>query len=267
MASHMTYFSNHSQRFTPTTSAVPAAQQSSRSNPSQAASQGQAQPSAKLSNKILQSAASGSEEATIHPLRHTWVLWFQHRSPGSKISNYESGIKRVASFSSLESFWALYTHLNAPSLLSPTTDYLLFHSAVKRPVWEDPVNERGGKWIVRLKKGVADRMWEELVMAVIGDQFSPEGGKSATGDQAWNSDEICGCTMSVRSNEDILSVWHKTGSDEGVRLRIRDTIRRVLQLGPATVIEWKSNNDSMQDKSSFRTTPAVERTLSATDRA
>jgi translation initiation factor 4E len=164
---------------------------------------------------------------------------------------------------------------------------------VRRPIWEDPVNEKGGKWIVRLKKGVADRVWEEIVLAVIGDQFAPERGSVSVENDGW---EVCGVSISVRSNnEDILAVWHKTGSDEAVKLRIRcadvtdidsilsngvcrDIIRKVLQLSPATVLEYKTNNgrshlqrnapswidmyaDSMQDKSSFRTTPTVERPM------
>ena len=79
------------------------------------------------------------------------------------------------------------------------------------------MNERGGKWIVRLKKGVADRVWEEIVLAVIGEQFVPDRSE----EEPWAVDEICGCTISVRSNEDILAVWHKSGADEAVRARIR----------------------------------------------
>jgi hypothetical protein len=30
-------------------------------------------------------------------------------------------------------------------------------------MWEDEANINGGKWIVRLKKGVAARYWEEIV--------------------------------------------------------------------------------------------------------
>lgn len=26
-----------------------------------------------------------------------------------------------------------------------------------KPIWEDPANKRGGKWIVRLRKGLASR--------------------------------------------------------------------------------------------------------------
>jgi hypothetical protein len=38
-----------------------------------------------------------------HPLRYTWVFWFMHRPPGAKITNYESGMKKIASVSSVSS--------------------------------------------------------------------------------------------------------------------------------------------------------------------
>ncbi|THH18047.1 hypothetical protein EW146_g2863 [Bondarzewia mesenterica] len=212
--------------------------------------------------------------ASVHPLRNT-----QQRAPGNKITNYEEGIKKISAFSSVESFWSLWTHLHPPSSLLPTTDYLLFHSGVRRPVWEDPLNLPGGKWIVRLRKGVADRVWEDLVLAIVGDQFSDctvpeEVGSKADEAESWRSGakdgkeskdskeedwpEICGCTISVRQSEDIVSVWNRV-DDTKVRERIRDMIRRVLNLPATTVMEYKSNNDSMQDKSSFRNS-AIDRT-------
>jgi hypothetical protein len=36
-----------------------------------------------------------------HPLHYTWVFWFMHRPPGAKITNYESGMKKIASVSSV----------------------------------------------------------------------------------------------------------------------------------------------------------------------
>jgi translation initiation factor 4E len=143
--------------------------------------------------------------------------------------DYESGIKKISAFASVESFWSLFTHLQPPSSLQPTTDYLLFHAGVRRPVWEDPLNLSGGKWIIRLRKGVADRLWEDLVCAVVGDQFA-EGGESGTRNAEGATmevlhdipagPEICGCTISVRNSEDILSVWNK-GTDARINARIR----------------------------------------------
>ncbi|KAF7977610.1 hypothetical protein HWV62_3226 [Athelia sp. TMB] len=200
----------------------------------------------------------------VHPLRNTWVSWFrQQRAPGNKITNYEEGIKRIAAFSSVESFWSLWSHLEPPSALVPTTDLLLFHAGVQRPVWEDPLNLAGGKWIIRLKKGVADRIWEDIVLGVIGDQFRPAGedGPAHAAGRPWDDDwpEICGVTLSVRASEDILSVWNRTDGDMKLRENIRDLIKDILNLAPATIMEYKSNNDSMQDKSSFRNS-AVDRT-------
>ncbi|KAH7881778.1 translation initiation factor eIF 4e-like domain-containing protein [Phlebopus sp. FC_14] len=213
-------------------------------------------------------AGSSPGAVTVHPLRNTWVFWFrQQRTPGNKIANYEEGIKKVASFSSVESFWSLQTHLSPPSSLLPTTDYLLFHAGVRRPVWEDPLNRAGGKWIIRLRKGVADRIWEDLICGVVGDLFDecsrarlkPDGDGTGGGEndgEEWP--EICGCTISVRQSEDIVSVWNRVEVDMKAREKIRDTIRTVLNLPASTIMEYKSNNDSMQDKSSFRNS-AVER--------
>ena len=68
---------------------------------------------------------------------------------------------------------------------------------------------------MRLRKGVADRIWEDLVLALIGDQFA---GVAQPHEDAWP--EICGCTISVRQNEDILSVWNRI-DDPKLRERVR----------------------------------------------
>ena len=142
---------------------------------------------------------------------------------------------------------------------------------MRRPVWEDPLNRAGGKWIIRLRKGVAERVWEDLVCGVVGDMFDEcgKGRLKVDGDGNLNEDdegeewpEICGCTISVRQSEDIVSVWNRVEADIKVREKIRwvaclshmgapslmtihwirDTIRSVLNLPASTIMEYKSNN-------------------------
>ncbi|CAG8470702.1 2925_t:CDS:2 [Paraglomus brasilianum] len=181
-----------------------------------------------------------SPTSEIHPLHFTWVFWFMHRAPGSKITNYEQSMKKIAAFSSIEDFWAVYSHLRRPHGLPNISDYHLFKQGV-RPVWEDVTNINGGKWIVRLRKGLASRYWESLVMAVIGDQFDV-------------GTEICGAVLSIRSSEDILSLWNQSAREGRINLKIRDTMKRVLNLPPDTIMEYKSHTDAMKDNSSFRNT-------------
>ncbi|KAF7309261.1 Translation initiation factor eIF4e [Mycena indigotica] len=267
-----TYFSNHSNqsRFlaisqassttTTATATVPApappAQKTTRRSTSKHFS-------TSVDTHHQDSGSSSPATPIVHPLRNTWVFWFrQQRSPGNKLLDYEEGIKKIASFASVESFWSLQTHLTPPSALTPTTDYLLFHAGIARPVWEDPGNINGGKWILRLRKGVADRIWESLLCAVAGDMFaghretkdSWEDEDSSDIDSSNNADsvdalpEICGCTISVRASEDIVSLWNRVDHDVKTRERIRETMKQVLGLPQGTNLEYKSNNDSMQDK-------------------
>lgn len=120
--------------------------------------------------------------------------------------DYEKTLHAMAGFETAEDFFKVYRHLKRPSALPLVSDYHLFKAGI-RPVWEDDENKQGGKWIVRLKKGVADRYWEDLMMAIVGDQLAEV------------SDEICGVILSVRNGEDILSVWTRT--DGGIALKIK----------------------------------------------
>ncbi|KAI9264422.1 translation initiation factor eIF 4e-like domain-containing protein [Sporodiniella umbellata] len=175
-----------------------------------------------------------------HALCYGWVFWFMHRSPGEKIVDYEAAMKKIATFKTVEEFWAVYSHLRRPSDLPNISDYHLFKQGV-RPVWEDDVNINGGKWIVRIKKGLASRYWELLVLAIIGNQFDV-------------GNEICGAVLSIRGSEDIISVWNRTSSNGKINLKIRDTIKRHLSLPAEIIMEYKTHNDALRDKSSFRNT-------------
>lgn len=146
----------------------------------------------------------GSDQAE-HSLKNTWNLFY--RPPATtRITDYEKSIIQIASIGTVESFWSVYVHLKCPSSLPTVSDYHIFKDGV-RPVWEDEANKRGGKWIIRLKKGVADRYWEDLLLAVIGDQFMEA------------SDEVCGAVLSVRSGEDVLSVWTKNDGGRNIKIR------------------------------------------------
>uniref|UniRef100_A0A8D0R4X7 Eukaryotic translation initiation factor 4E family member 2 n=1 Tax=Sus scrofa TaxID=9823 RepID=A0A8D0R4X7_PIG len=116
--------------------------------------------------------------------------------------------------------------------LTGHSDFHLFKEGIK-PMWEDDANKNGGKWIIRLRKGLASRCWENLILAMLGEQFMV-------------GEEICGAVVSVRFQEDIISIWNKTASDQATTARIRDTLRRVLNLPPNTIMEYKTHTDSIK---------------------
>ncbi|KAI9341429.1 translation initiation factor eIF 4e-like domain-containing protein [Obelidium mucronatum] len=210
-----------------------------------------------------------------HQLQHSWVFWTMHKEPkrkdlkdksldlesaaastgtgasGAASSstappttqpaaniNYSDAITKLTTFSTVEEFWAGYSHLKRPHELPTASDLFLFKEGL-RPTWED--QPTGGKWIVRLKKGLASRYWENLVLALIGEQFEV-------------GNEICGAVISMRHQEDILSVWNKTADSGRINLKIRDTLKRVLNLPSNCIMEYKAHQASITDQSSYRNT-------------
>jgi translation initiation factor 4E len=159
------------------------------------------------------SATATSDDMTTAPstdngspwaLKYSWVIWY--RPPTSKNSDYEKSTKPMCKISTAQQFWKVYSHLRRPSALPTVSDYHFFKDGI-RPVWEDEENKRGGKWIIRVKRGVSDRYWEDLLMAMIGDQFAEA------------ADEVCGAVLSVRSGEDVFSIWTKNDGGRNIKIR------------------------------------------------
>mmetsp|Transcript_35201 Transcript_35201/g.60281 ORF Transcript_35201/g.60281 Transcript_35201/m.60281 type:complete len:204 (-) Transcript_35201:34-645(-) len=178
-----------------------------------------------------------------HPVEHVYSFWYNRRPTGQEArtqENYEKNIKKLGTFATIEQFWSVYNHMVRPNDLPNTADYHMFKKGIK-PMWEDDANKKGGKWIIRLKKGIATKFWEDLVFAVIGGQFEV-------------GDEICGIVISIRYQEDIISVWNRHATNKHARDVIHETMRSVLNVPPNTVMEYKNHDASLRDNSSFRNT-------------
>lgn len=87
-----------------------------------------------------------------------------------------------------------------PSQLPVGSDYYLFREGIK-PSWEDPMNERGGRWqaILPNKQTLSrdkissnfDKCWLEVVMSVIGAQYG-----------SLDNLNICGAVAHMRRLQD-----------------------------------------------------------------
>jgi translation initiation factor 4E len=180
-----------------------------------------------------------------HPIQNTYAFHYMRRTAASRAENYEKSIKKVSSFDTVEAMWRVYNHLVRPNELPNTTDYHLFKEGIK-PIWEDAANRRGGKWMVRVKKGLSSHFWEELLLAMVGEQFDV-------------GNEICGAVMSIRFQEDIISVWNRNADNEHACVKVREVLRRVFRLPAWVHLEYKRHDSSIADNSSFRNTQSWSR--------
>jgi translation initiation factor 4E len=97
-------------------------------------------------------------------LEHKYTVYAMNRQKGWS----ESKIKTLASFGTLNQFWAMYQHIKRPSALPNHTVLNVFEEGVK-PVWEVPDHAQGAAWNIRVNKGHADVLWENLLLGLIGE--------------------------------------------------------------------------------------------------
>jgi len=177
------------------------------------------------------------------PLTYGYTLWYSHVERGGMQRGrgaFEDTVKQLGAFNDVDGFWKYFSHLAPAGDLPSVSDYHLFKTGIK-PMWEDNANTLGGKWIVRLRKGLASRFWEKLVIAIISDQFDV-------------GNDICGAVISIRYHEDIISVWNRSAQRPDTVLKIKETMKRILALPSSCNLEYKSHDNSLKDKSSFRNT-------------
>jgi translation initiation factor 4E len=164
-----------------------------------------------------------------HRLQYTYGLWYIGKT---NYQQYDLTLRKIGRFASVEQFWALYSHIVRPNDLHSPSDFFLFKDGIK-PMWEHKGNKNGGQWTVRLNKGLAARCWENLILALLGEQFGV-------------GDEICGAGVSTRQKKDCISLWHKTSADTEACEKIRDGMRRVLNLPGHIQLEYRNHRDVIQ---------------------
>lgn len=204
--------------------------------------------------------AVGSLTGDQHVLPYCWTIWYHLRSKNRSIAgaeetpaaNGQDGGKLVVAavdsylqttneiafpkhgaegettktIVSLEQMWRSLLVMKKPHDLHNGLELLVFKTGVN-PVWEDPVNAKGGRWVFRfnhrhnvisgqeLAKEVQEHMrqarrrttliWERLVLRTLGGSLVHEK-LAAKGREMLN--DIAGLVLSVRRDEDIISVWN-----------------------------------------------------------
>ncbi|KXN84467.1 Eukaryotic translation initiation factor 4E type 2 [Leucoagaricus sp. SymC.cos] len=164
-------------------------------------------------------------KAPDHPLQFPWTIYHDTKAkfpyaPASAAPNsttsetlapystqppdthdYEAGLTVIGEFKTVQDFCRYFNWLKPPSKLEKNSNYHLFKSGIK-PMWEDPANANGGKWVLTMKNNpeLLDRCWSWLAMALVGQELE-------------DGDEICGAVVSLRTKVDRIQLWTRSKDD------------------------------------------------------
>ena len=160
-----------------------------------------------------------------------------------------SALQKIGSFETVESFWKLYVHLKRPSVLDVGVQLSLMRDSphnINIPMWE--YFPTGGCWILKIKKkreggvSVLGKMWQDLVVGAIGEQFEEP--------------DVAGISLYIRKHEDLLLVWNVDSRNDQITFRIGQKMKQILDLEPNTIVQYKYAVNCVQDHSTFRNAKA-----------
>ncbi|KAI9350165.1 putative eukaryotic initiation factor 4E [Obelidium mucronatum] len=175
-----------------------------------------------------------------HKLNRKWTLWFDSQQKRATQTNWHDSLKNLITFETVEDFWGVYNNIIKASALSAGSNFHLFQAGVQ-PMWEDPQNERGGKWVGQVTKArlpELDTLWLHTMLSVIGENFE-------------DADEILGAVVSVRRHGNRIALWTKSYNDGEKCIRVGTAWKKALNYTAEEVLGFQAHTDAMAHNSSF----------------
>ncbi|XP_017761349.1 PREDICTED: eukaryotic translation initiation factor 4E type 3 [Eufriesea mexicana] len=131
-------------------------------------------------------------------LQSSWTFWLDKAISGTTVEEYKENLTKIYTVNTVQSFWAVFNNIPNASDVQVRFSYHLMRDE-RYPLWEEPVNQHGGTWRLKCQKSDTEKIWKEMVLAAIGEQFA---------ECVAEGDEICGITVSIREREDLIQIWN-----------------------------------------------------------
>ncbi|EEB12076.1 eukaryotic translation initiation factor 4E-1, putative [Pediculus humanus corporis] len=195
---------------------------------------------------------NNNETTNETPLQTSWTFWLDKAVKGSKAREYETNLSKIYTFDTIQGFWSVYNNLPDVKGIQIGYSYHMMRDE-RRPIWEEPYNQNGGVWRFRCNKDDTSKVWKELILAAIGEQFS----ESIT-----EEDEICGLTVSVREKFDTVKIWNSKAELESQARFIELMKHMKITFGTQELIDENMHYDD----DSFTTTTTTKEKVKTTVR-
>jgi len=167
-----------------------------------------------------------------------WFTFFKKRE--KQVDEFEENLKEIGLISTAEEFWGIYQHMKRPSSLHRGCEFFLFKKDVK-PMWEDPANHGGGRFIISFKKlATNNKIWEDILISFIMIDNS--------------YDHLNGVVLNVKNQEIHISVWTKNLTSE-LQEKTLQWIKSNIESPVEMLIEYKKHPtpEEMNEMQNFNT--------------
>ncbi|CAI8030044.1 Eukaryotic translation initiation factor 4E type 3 [Geodia barretti] len=185
----------------------------------------QPHPSSLLSRRTLDELGQLQDaDPDNYKLHSSWAFWFERSPKGGSASDFFANLRQIYVVKTIKAFWCVFNNLSPVDQLRERESYHLMRDTERRPVWEDELNAHGGMWSFRVKKEDTAAVWQEVLLAAIGEQFLHN---MDTGD------DVCGVSVRIRGfDHNVIQIWNMDSEQHSKS----SVIQRVKELIPSIEI-------------------------------
>jgi len=131
-------------------------------------------------------------EASLIPLRDTWILWFH--DPANKDYRFESYV-RIGDIKCAYHLWAIFEKITPEMLISGM--YFFMREGYK-PMWESPENADGGTWSKKINSTDSTHVFVEMVVNCAAEELL----------KADFANTLVGVSISPKGPNSIIKIWN-----------------------------------------------------------
>ncbi|AIN99541.1 eukaryotic translation initiation factor eIF-4E, putative [Leishmania panamensis] len=208
------------------------------------------------------SSAPPYKMTNLHKLQRAWTLWYD--SPSTyNTENWEMSLVPIMTVRSVEEFFVMLRYMKPLHALRTSSQYHFFQEGVK-PMWEDPVNKKGGKLWVNLDitssngrssnnsssaaaadgsaaeaKTDLDKAWENVLMATVGEYLDCVEKKDASAEPF-----VTGIVMSKRKYHNRLAVWVSDASATDKIEVLKKALTKEASLAPIASVVFTKHGEA-----------------------
>lgn len=144
----------------------------------------------------------------LNNLSDTWNVWYHHTKDNWTIDGY----KKIYKIENGIDFWKLYNNWESVGGITSRHFFIMKNNIL--PLWEDPINMKGGCWSYKIVDSIAHELWEDLSVLLVTNELVQ--GTTALG-----------LSLTLKKNNTcVVKIWNDNSNKNSIKYINKNILKK-----------------------------------------
>ena len=137
-----------------------------------------------------------------------WNVWYHHTKDNWTIDGY----RKIYEINDGISFWKLFNNWDSIGGVTSRNFFIMKDSVL--PIWEDPINMKGGCWSFKIIDSMADELWEDLATLMVSNELV-------------HDTEALGLSIAIKKNNTcVIKIWNSDSNMNSIKYINKNILKK-----------------------------------------